>query len=94
MTPVEQDTLRGGGLTGVDVRHDADVSGVFKGIFLGIIDSSASEDYQRKWCERLVGLGHLVGIFALLHGAPVLLAASMISPARRSFMVFSLRLRA
>ena len=32
LTGVEQDTLGGGGLTGIDVGHDAEVSGIFQGI--------------------------------------------------------------
>ena len=32
LTGVEQNTLGGGSLTGIDVSHDAEVSGIFQGI--------------------------------------------------------------
>ncbi len=64
---VEQDTLGGGGLAGIDVGHDADVSGILQRNF-----SRHSFSFLRLPAvvgESLVGLSHLVGILALLHGA-------------------------
>ena len=50
-------------------------------------------DYQRKWLKALLASAILWVSSRFLTALPVLLAASMISAARRSFMVFSLRLR-
>jgi hypothetical protein len=44
-------------------------------------------------CESPVGLRHFIGVFALFDGAAGVVHASMSSPARRSRMVFSPRLR-
>ena len=64
---VIQDSLGGGGFSGVDVGHDADVSGVFQSNFT--CHSSFSSRLPAEVCECLVGLGHLMDLFPLLHGA-------------------------
>ena len=62
---VVQDTLGRGGLACIDVGHDADISCFLQRYFsrhkilLAFLPAEVG--------ERLVGLGHLVGIFALLH---------------------------
>jgi hypothetical protein len=45
-------------------------------------------------CESFVSFGHLVGVIAFFHELPRSFAASSNSPARRSIMVVSPRLRA
>ena len=52
-TRVEEDTLRGGRLTGVDVSHDTDITSFFKGklschfLFLSLYNRNGLTDYQR-----------------------------------------------
>ncbi len=74
-TGVEQDPLGGGGLARVDVRHDPDVADP------GKVKGGCSHGGSFSLClvtglglpavvrEGLVGLGHLVGVLATLHGS-------------------------
>ena len=67
---VVQNTLGSGGLTSIDVGHNADISRHLKRNFSG--SSHEINLLQNRsiteMSESLVGLGHLVGILALLHG--------------------------
>ena len=71
---VEKDALRRGGLARVDVGHDPDVA---VGSMGGSRAMGANVQALRARCshvvtsdsgERLVGVGHLMDVFALLHG--------------------------
>ena len=64
---IVEDTLGGGRLAGVDMGHNADISGIFQRDFSCHI--SVSPPLPAEVGECLVGFGHLVGVFALLHGA-------------------------
>ena len=61
---VEKDALGGRGLTGIDVSHDADITGILQRDFSSHMPFSPLPAVVG---EGLVGLGHLVGILALLH---------------------------
>ena len=79
-TGVIQNTLGGSGLTGVDVRHDADISGSFQGIFsrhIALLSKRYAETDRliAVVCERLVRLCHLVGILALLNSTAQIVAS-------------------
>ena len=69
-TGVVQDTLGSGRLAGIDMSHNADISRHLKRNFSG--SSHEINLLQNRsiteMSESLVGLGHLVGILALLHG--------------------------
>ena len=65
---VEQDALRGRGLTGVDMRHNTDISCVLKTI-LSRHCGTPLFLLPTEMGEGLVGFCHLVGVFALLHGS-------------------------
>ena len=69
-TGVVQDTLGSGRLAGIDMGHNADISRHLKRNFSG--SSHEINLLQNRsiteMSESLVGLGHLVGILALLHG--------------------------
>ena len=64
---VVQNTLGSRGLASVDMGHDADISGVFQRDFS--CHNSLVPPLPAEVGECLVGFGHLVGIFAFLHGA-------------------------
>ena len=72
---VEQDALGRGRLAGIDVGHDAEVTIILDFIFAGhcLETFSFCGPVPARWNslpavvrERLVGVRHLVGIFALL----------------------------
>ena len=57
---VEQDTLGSGGLTGIDVSHDAEVSGVFQRILSrhSSVFSLITNGNERKPCWLRPSCGH------------------------------------
>ena len=63
---VIENTLGRGGLTGIDVGHDADIARILQKVFLVCHELRPLETIVR---ERTVGLGHLVEILATLHGS-------------------------
>ena len=65
---VVEDALGGGGLAGINVGHDADVSGHLKRNFSGCSHECTSSRSIAEMSKSLVGLSHLMGILALLHG--------------------------
>ena len=77
-TGVVQNTLGGSGFTGVDVRHDADISGSFQGIFSRHIALLSKRKTDRRLIavvrECLVRFRHLVRILTLLHSAAQIVA--------------------
>ena len=78
-TGVIKNTLGGSGLTGVDVRHDADISGSFQGIFsrhIALLSKRYAETDRLVTVvsESLVRLCHLVGILALLNSTAQVVA--------------------
>ena len=64
---VVQNTLGSGGLARIDVGHDADVTGILQRNFSR--HTSSPFGLPAVVGEGLVGLGHLVGVLALLHSA-------------------------
>ena len=63
LTGIVENTLSGCGLTGIDVRHDTDVSGEFK------ISSHCTllfSGLESEVCKCLVGLCHSVHVFLSL----------------------------
>ena len=98
-TGVEQDPLGRGRLTGVDVRHDADVADLGE---RGVCGGHVSDPYfvsSRRSSVRLpavvreglVGLGHLVRVLAPLDRGTETVAGVEQLVLRRSIMVFSRR---
>ena len=61
---IEQDALGGCGLAGVNVRHDADISSIFKRVLSW---HGGTPLLPAEVGECLVGLRHFMGILALLH---------------------------
>jgi hypothetical protein len=90
---VKQNTLRGGCFPGIDVSLDSDVSCFFKRIFSRHLTLNSCWDYHLKCAKALLASAFLCMSSRFFTAEPVLLHASMISPTRRSFMVFSPRLR-
>ena len=67
LSGVVEDALGRGGLTGIDVGHDADVTGVFK---ISLCHSARSVVcLETEVCKGLVGLSHSVHVFLALEGA-------------------------
>ena len=67
---VVEDALRRGGLTGVDVGHDADVAEVLELVLnLCHVASPRSRGLEAVVREGAVGLGHLEEVLATLHGS-------------------------
>ena len=79
---VEQDALSRGGFARVNMRHDPDVADLGEVccgsggghevllLFWWKLESGLCADLPAVVSERLVGFGHLVGVFALLHACP------------------------
>ena len=66
-TSVIENTLGRGSLTGIDVSHNADVSGEFK---ISLCHSSTG--LETEMCKCLVGLSHLVHVLLPLEGAALI----------------------
>jgi hypothetical protein len=60
---IEENPLRGRGLPGIDVGHDADIALPLNGYGLG----HEKSPLPAVMGAGLVGLGHAVSVFALLH---------------------------
>jgi hypothetical protein len=69
-TGVVQNTLGSGRLAGINVGHNADISRHLKRNFSGCSHeiNLLQNRSITEMSESLVGLGHLMGILALLHG--------------------------
>ena len=90
---VEQNAFCRCCLTGIDVSHDPDISCLVKRIFSRHLNVNSCWNYHLKCAKALLASAFLCMSSRFFTAEPVLLHASMISPARRSFMVFSPRLR-
>ncbi len=76
LTGIEQDTLGGGSLTSIDMRHDTDIASQLQRILpwhllspFHWMNDGASAGLPAEVGEGLVGLSHLMDIVALLDGA-------------------------
>ena len=69
LTRIEKYTLRRGRLTGIDVSHDTDITGVMQ---ISCCHLTYPPQLKSEVCKCLVGLGHAVHLLLAFEGCTLL----------------------